>query len=96
MSERSYYITFVYQLIDDYADWNNGVFTLSGQDGVLAVTPGGEPVATVTIQGLAALIWAGQDPADFIYRGWGDVDDTAAATLRALFPVAYPVLHEEF
>ncbi len=84
------------QLIDDYADWNNGVFTLSGQDGVLAVTPGGEPVATVTIQGLAALIWAGQDPADFIYRGWGDVDDTAAATLRALFPVAYPVLHEEF
>ena len=84
------------QIVDDYAPWNSGVHTFRSENGVLTVTPGGEPVMTMTIQGLAALVYAGQDPADFIYRGWGDPDEAAQQTLRALFPPAAPVLHEEF
>lgn len=86
------------QIIDDYAPWNTGVHTFTGRDGELSVTPGSDAAAaaTLTIQGLASLIYAGHDPADFIYRGWGDVDEPARETLRSLFPRATPMLHEEF
>ncbi len=86
------------QIIDDYAPWNTGVYTFTGRDGALTVTPDGDvaAAATLTIQGLASLVYSGHDPADFIYRGWGDVDEPARATLRSLFPAATPMLHEEF
>ncbi|MGI8486326.1 MAG: GNAT family N-acetyltransferase [Thermomicrobiales bacterium] len=86
------------QIIDDYAHWNAGIYTFTGRNGALTVTPDGDAAAaaTLTIQGLASLIYSGQDPADFIYRGWGDVDEAARQTLRSLFPVATPILHEEF
>jgi predicted acetyltransferase len=84
------------RIIDDFAPWNSGVFTLIGRDGALSISPGGEEQATLTIQGLSALVFAGQDPADFLYRGWGDVDDDARVTLQSLFPAAAPILHEQF
>lgn len=84
------------RLTDEFCPWNEGVWTLSGEDGRLAVMPGGDPRCTLTIQGLSALVYCGHDPADFVYRGWGDPDPTAQKALRALFPLAFPVLHEQF
>jgi predicted acetyltransferase len=83
-------------LIDDLCPWNGGVWTLTGNDGRLVVSPGEDPRCTLTIQGLSALVYCGHDPADFVYRGWGDPDASAREALRTLFPPAFPVLHEEF
>lgn len=84
------------RISDEYAPWNNGVFTFAGRDGALTVIPGGEPALELTIQGLSALVFCGHDPADFRYRGWGTPDAAAQATLRTLFPKAFPILHEGF
>jgi len=83
-------------LSDDLCPWNDGVWTLSAEGGHLTVTPGGDPACALTIQGLSALVFCGHDPADFVYRGWGDPDPDAQDALRTLFPPAFPVLHEQF
>ncbi len=83
-------------LVDDQCPWNNGVWTLAGEGGVLSVREGGSPICHLTIQGLSALVWSGIDPATFPFRGWGDPDPAAQATLRALFPKVFPVLNEKF
>lgn len=85
-----------FTLVDDQCPWNNGVWTLSGEGGVISVREGGNPVCHLTIQGLSALVWSGIDPATFPFRGWGDPDPAAQATLRSLFPKVFPVLHEKF
>ena len=81
---------------DELCPWNDGVWTLSGEGGHLAVSPGGDAACALTIQALSALVYCGHDPADFVYRGWGDPDPDAQAALRTLFPPAFPVLHEQF
>lgn len=88
----------VIQIADDYAPWNTGTFRFTGQNGRLNVEPtaDAEPVATLTIQGLSSLVFTGQDPADFPFRGWGDPDEAAQATLRRMFPFVAPYFHEEF
>ena len=83
-------------LVDELCPWNASVWTLTGSDGMLAVEPGGTPECRITIQGLSALVYCGHDPADFVYRGWGDPDAPAQATLRTLFPPVFPMLHEQF
>ncbi|BCJ36726.1 hypothetical protein Athai_42290 [Actinocatenispora thailandica] len=62
-----------------------GVYSLSG-GGTLTVTPGGTPTAELTGHGLAALVYGALDPAELALRGYGSVDEPAAATLRSLFP----------
>jgi hypothetical protein len=82
---------------DPQCSWNSGVFTFgAGTDGTLTVEAGGMAAATLTIQGLTALVYTGQDPADFRIRGWGNPDAAAQATLRSLFPPVIPHLHEDF
>ncbi len=85
-----------FTLVDDFCPWNTGDWTISGDGGTLRVTRGGSPTCHITIQGLSALLWTGEDPASFPFRHWGDPDATASATLKALFPVAYPELNEKF
>ena len=83
-------------LVDELCPWNAATWTLTGSGGTLVVEPGGTPACTIAIQGLSALVYCGHDPADFVYRGWGDPDGQSQAILRALFPPAFPVLHEQF
>lgn len=83
-------------LVDELCPWNASIWTLTGSGGVLTVEPGGTSECRITIQGLSALVYCGHDPADFVYRGWGDPDPDAQATLRSLLPRAFPVLHEQF
>jgi len=88
----------VLQIADDYAPWNTGRFRFAGRDGRLTVEPAetATAAATITIQGVSALVFTGQNPADFPFRGWGDPDETAQATLRRMFPFQAPFLYEEF
>jgi len=84
------------EITDDLCPWNNGMFTLTGSNGSLSVGSGGETAATITIQGLSALVFTGHDPADFRFRGWGDPDANTQRVLRSLFPPVVPDMHEHF
>lgn len=87
----------VLQIVDDHAPWNMGIFRFTGRDGTLTVEErSSTPEATITIQGLSALVFTGQNPEDFPFRGWGDPDPAAQETLRAIFPFISPFLFEEF
>lgn len=86
------------RIADPQAPWNDGVWSLARVAGRLVVepVPGAQADADLTIAGLSALVFAGTDPADFPFRGWGDPDPAAQDALRALFPPALPYLHEDF
>jgi predicted acetyltransferase len=81
---------------DAHCPWNADTFTFRGDGDTLTVEPGGEAAATLTIQGLSALVFSGRDPATFPFRGWGAPDVAAAESLRAIFPCAIPDIHETF
>jgi hypothetical protein len=85
-----------FTLVDDHCPWNAGDWTLTGEGGTLRITRGGSPTFHLTIQGLSALLWTGEDPASFPFRHWGDPDSTASAILKALFPAAHPEINEKF
>jgi hypothetical protein len=85
------------EIRDPQCSWNTGVFTFGANPGgTLTVEAGGKAVTTLTIQGLNALVYTGQDPDDFRFRGWGDPDAAAREALRSLFPPVIPHLHEDF
>ena len=81
---------------DPQAPWNNGVWTLSGRDGELTVTEGGDPGGEVSINGLSAMLFSGLDPETLPFRGWGSVNAETAEALQSLFPAITPYLHELF
>ena len=50
----------------------------------------------MTIQGLSALAYGTNDPADFRFRGWGNPPADVLPILRAMFTPQVPHLHEFF
>jgi hypothetical protein len=83
------------EVVDD--PFVGGVWTLDGTGGALEVKPGGGSAdATLTANGLSALVYGTLDPVEVHLRGYGTVDATAAAALRVLFPPAVPYLRAEF
>jgi predicted acetyltransferase len=85
------------RLTDPLCPWNEGVFTLAGDGGTLAVGSDGAAETTLTVQGLTALVYGGYDPAEFAVRGWGEPEPSAQERLRTLFPPPpLPYLYEEF
>lgn len=83
-------------LTDSHCPWNEGTWTLTGENGELVVTPGGEPGGEVSIGGLSAMVFSGMNPPTLPYRGWGSVNDETAAALQTLFPAVVPHLSEQF
>ena len=83
---------------DDYAPWNTGTYAFRGVGGELQIEPADAAAAggTVSIAALSSLVFTGGDPETFRYRGWGTVDLATAQGMRALFPPAWPYLHEDF
>lgn len=81
---------------DPQAPWNNGIWTLSGRGGELTVTEGGDSGGDVSITGLSAMLFSGQDPLTLPHRGWGSVNGETADALQSLFPPVTPYLHELF
>lgn len=86
------------QVEDALCPWNNGVYRFDGQGGRLQVEaqPSAAPDATLSIEGLSALVYYGADPADFPFRGWGQPSEAVQAQLRRLFPPAAPYLLSYF
>jgi hypothetical protein len=88
--------SFGVRIFDSRCPWNNGTWTFASEDGELRVTPGGTAACDLKIEAISALVYGGYDPADFPFRGWGDVPAATAAAMRTMFPPALPYLHERF
>ncbi|WP_374215944.1 enhanced intracellular survival protein Eis [Frankia sp. AiPs1] len=75
-----------------------GRYVLDGRTGHLVVhrEQNLEPAATLTVPGLAGLIYGVLDPEDVVVRGLGAVSAEAANNLRAMFPRCTPYLFASF
>jgi predicted acetyltransferase len=82
---------------DEQCHWNNGTFHLQCDNGVLYVERTDAAAACVlSIQALSALVYGVADPADFVFRAWGNPSEAAQATLRQMFPRRLPWLDAKF
>lgn len=89
--------TVVVALQDEQCDWNNGTFRLTGYDGTLNIERTDDvPQVSLTIEALSGLVYGVIDPADFVYRGWGNPSTVIQATLRRMFPRRLPWLDAQF
>ena len=84
------------EITDEQCAWNRGIFTLTGENGVLCVSDGGSPDCTLTIQALSALVYGTHDPHDFQYRGWGKPSAKILAVMQQMFPMMQPYLFNIF
>ena len=87
---------FTARVHDEVAPWNNGGFRFETVDGALRVSEGTDAECDLTIQALSALVYGTHDPDVFALRGWGEPSPRLQATMRAMFPLQRPYLHEEF
>jgi predicted acetyltransferase len=83
-------------ITDPYCEWNNGTYTFEGSNGELKVSKTSKADFELSIEGLSALVFCGSDPADFVYRGWGNPPEKAQAAMRQMFPSAFPFIHSDF
>ncbi|MFO7743394.1 MAG: GNAT family N-acetyltransferase [Anaerolineae bacterium] len=87
---------FTARVSDPLCPWNEAVWRFETEDGRLRVGPGNQADSELTIQAMAALIYGTHDPADFVFRNWGDPPEALRATMRTMFPPQVPYLHEMF
>jgi hypothetical protein len=88
--------TFTAEVVDPDCPWNQGVWTFACDGGKLEVIPALVPECRLSIQGLSALVYGVNDPADFPHRGWGDPSPELVEVMRRMFPPALPFLHEQY
>ncbi len=87
---------FTARICDPFCPWNEGVWIFATDNGGLTVQPGGQAQCELTIQGLSALIYGVNDPAEFHFRGWGEPSMVVQKTMRDMFPRMTPYIHEKF
>lgn len=90
---------FAARIRDPLCSWNergDGAWQFETVDGCLQISPSDRPECELTIQGLGALIYGTHDPADFVFRGWGNPPAAVQATMQTMFPARLPYLHEYF
>jgi predicted acetyltransferase len=92
-------LQFTAKIIDEDCQWNNGYFRFeSGKDGTLAVSKenkGGE--FTLTIQGLAAVIFCGVPLSDLEMLDFASgCTDEMRATVATMFPQTVPYVHQVY
>lgn len=91
--------SFTATIHDEQCAWNNNTFAfLTSAEGELSVqeAPAANADCELTIQGLSALVYGVNDPADFVYRGWGNPSSDVQMVMRQMFPPQLTHLHEEF
>jgi hypothetical protein len=88
--------SFTAKVEDPHCPWNNGTWKFEGRDGLLEVAPAQNPDLTLSIQGLSALVYGVNDPADFAIRGWGNPSPELITVLQEMFPPKLPYLHEYY
>jgi predicted acetyltransferase len=82
------------EVVDD--ELIGGVYRLEGDGGRLTVSKGDRAVTRLTAAGLSGLAYGVLDPVDVVARSLGQIDATAIAPLRAIFPRAMPYLFADF
>lgn len=89
---------FTVRVEDPYGPWNNETFSFCGDGGRFRVERAESSAAggTLSIAGLSSLVFNGDDPETYSYRGWGSFDAATVQGMRALFPPVWPYLHEDF
>jgi predicted acetyltransferase len=87
---------FTARIRDPLCPWNEGVWEFETVDGRLQVGPASQADCELGIQALSALIYGTHNPADFVFREWGDPPPAVEATMRSMFPRQVPYLHEYF
>lgn len=88
--------SFTAQITDPYCPWNNSTWKFEGVNGTLEVTPTSNAECSLSIQGLSALVYGVNDPADFAIRGWGNPSSELISIMQAMFPPQLPYLHEYY
>ncbi|MEM7034845.1 MAG: GNAT family N-acetyltransferase [Chloroflexota bacterium] len=81
---------------DPHCDWNSAIFRFEAINGHLVVSNADQADCDLTIEGLSALVYGTNDPDDFSIRGWGQPSLEVQQTMRTMFPLMWPYLHEEF
>ena len=84
------------RISDPDCPWNEGTWEFDGTGGVLTVRPTAQADCSLTIQGLSALVYGVNDPADLPWRAWGDPDEQVQANMRRMFSRQQPYLHEYY
>jgi predicted acetyltransferase len=84
------------KVTDQYCDWNNKIFKLESENGILSVSEIDEYDCEVTIQGLSAIIYGSYNLDDFEYKGWGKISKENQKKIEKLFPQKSPFLHADF
>jgi hypothetical protein len=84
------------RIIDSDCPWNDGIWEFDSTGGSLHIRPARQADCTLHIQGLSALVYGVNDPADFTFRGWGDPEPALQETLRSIFSPQKPYLNEYF
>lgn len=87
---------FTAQIEDPLCPWNEGIFGFDSLDGKLHIADDDRADCTLSIQGLAALVYGTHDPADFALRGWGYPEPSIQAIMRTMFPPQQPYLYAIF
>ena len=87
---------FSVRVTDEQCPWNEGSYAFESANGRLSVSRSKTHDGELDIKGLSALVFAGYDPGDFVFRGWGDPDSEVQRAMRSMFPSSQPYLHEEF
>ncbi len=87
---------FTARITDSYCPWNEGMWTFESCGDGLTVQPGSHPDCDLTIQGLSALVYGVNDPAELAFRGWGEPSTGVQEVMREMFPRKVPYIHERF
>jgi GNAT superfamily N-acetyltransferase len=87
---------FTARISDPMCPWNDGTWKFMGDSGALEVIRAQAADCDLTIQGLSALVYGVNDPADFKVRGWGNPSIEIQEVMREMFPPMLPYLHEYF
>lgn len=87
---------FTVEIEDEHCEWNNGIFTFEGYDGLLHVSEATEADCKLTAQGLSGLIYGTHDPNDFQWRGWGNPSPETITAMQSVFPKMQPYLFVVF
>jgi len=87
---------FTARIVDPLCPWNEGNWNFETMDGVLRVETAKQADCEINIQALSSLVYGTLDPADWVFRGWGNPSPELQAVLRSMFPPKVPYLHESF
>jgi len=88
--------SFSARISDPLCPYNEGLWRFACREGKLEVSSAEQADCDLTIQGLTCLVYGTHDPQDLTVRGWGNPAPHLQDTMRSIFPMLSPYMHEHF